>query len=195
VERGGPQIPKKEPEAPRAVRPAEQAVDPGNLRDSGHPRADSSEEKIEIQPVKASLIIQYGPTLRSYKQLPVTVGRHPACDFKLDLPAILDQHAQIFFSRNQYWVKDLTGLGSISINGQSIGLQAPLKSDDRLSLTAQGPVFRFLGDGRLAEIPLPSPGESTPVRGAQKREPAQPGKPEGKPSGGLFSKVKKIFDS
>jgi pSer/pThr/pTyr-binding forkhead associated (FHA) protein len=112
-------------------------------------------QAIRIERVQVPLMIQLGPTLRSFKEVPVTLGKSPGCDFVLNYPAIIDQHAQIFFSQDQYWVKDLTGRQSVSINNQPIDLQAPLHPDDRLSLSASGPRFRFLGGGRLAEIEEP----------------------------------------
>lgn len=101
--------------------------------------------------VQAPLIVQFGPTLRSYKELPVIIGKKADCEFVLNHPAIVDQHAQIFFNDNQYWVRDLTGRNSISINGVPIGFEAPLKPQDVISLVQNGPAFRFLGEGRLAE--------------------------------------------
>ncbi len=84
----------------------------------------------------------------------------------MDHPAVLDRHAQIFFSQDQYWIKDLTGQMLISINGQPVGgqpvggqpvgqpvhFQSPLTPEDLVALTPQGPTFRFLDGGRLAEI-------------------------------------------
>ncbi|UCF71862.1 MAG: FHA domain-containing protein, partial [Deltaproteobacteria bacterium] len=36
--------------------------------------------QVSIQKVQVSLVIQYGPTLRSFKELPVTIGKNPSCD-------------------------------------------------------------------------------------------------------------------
>ena len=107
---------------------------------------------VSVQKLKVPLIIQYGPTLRSFNELPVTIGKGPGCDFILDHPSVSDQHAQLFFSQNQYWVKDLTGSQSVSINDQPINIKSPLNPDNQLSLSPQGPRFRFLEGGRLAEI-------------------------------------------
>lgn len=107
---------------------------------------------ITPQKVQAPLIIQYGPTLRSFKELPVTIGKSPNCDFIIDHASVLDLHAQIFFSQNQYWIKDLTGQNTISINDQPINFEAPLNADNQLALSPQGPKFLFLGGGRLAEV-------------------------------------------
>ena len=105
-----------------------------------------------IQKVQVSLVIQYGPTLRSFKELPVTIGKNPSCDLSLEHPQILDKHAQFFFDQDQYWVKDMTGQHLILIDGQPIDIQAPLNPNSTLSFSAQGPTFRFLGGGRLAEF-------------------------------------------
>ena len=65
-------------------------------------------------------------------------------------------------------MKDLTGQKLISINGQPVHFQAPLKPDDRLALSPQGPTFRFLGEGRLAEFEEPVPEE--PMNASHKKE-------------------------
>jgi len=106
---------------------------------------------VPVQIVNVSVVFQYGPTLRSFKQLPITLGKHPNCQLTLDHPGILDMHAQIFFGLDQYWVKDLTGKGMVLVNGQPMKLQAALRANDLISLSPQGPVFRFLGEGRFAE--------------------------------------------
>lgn len=112
-------------------------------------------EKISIQRVQIPLVIQYGPTLRSFKELPVTIGKAPNCDILLEHPGILDRHAEIFFSQDQYWVRDLTGQKLISVNGQHVDLQTPLHPEDVLNLSSRGPKFRFMAGGRLAEIEEP----------------------------------------
>lgn len=150
------------------------------------------QEEIFVQPVKANLVIQYGPTLRSFKQLPITIGKNPRCDFKIEHPAVLDQHAQIFFTQGQYWVKDLTGKGLLRINRQPVSIQAPLKLNDDLSLSPQGPAFRFIGEGRLVEALEPSV-ESPPSTPPRKEEtPSE--KPVDKPSPKSSSFFKKIFN-
>ena len=109
-------------------------------------------EGISIQEVHVPLVIQFGPTIQSFKKLPVTIGKNPNCDLSMNHPAVLDRHAQIFFTQDQYWIKDLTGQMLISINGQPVNFQSPLTPEDLLTLTLQGPTFRFLNGGRLAEI-------------------------------------------
>ncbi|UCF84806.1 MAG: FHA domain-containing protein [Desulfobacteraceae bacterium] len=121
------------------------------------PTKPTPERQVSIQKVQVPLIIQYGPTLRSFKELPVIIGKNPDCDFSLEHPEILDRHIQLFFDQGQYWVKDLTGRNMVVINAVPVRIQAPLNPDNLLSLSPKGPTFRFLGGGRLAEHEEPAP--------------------------------------
>ena len=144
-----------------------------------------------VQPVKAPLIIQYGPTLRSFRELPVTIGRGSQCQFVLEHPALAAQHAQILFAQDRYWVRDVTGLRSVHINRRPIGDQAPIEANDELALTPTGPYFKFLGGGRLAEVPEPvSEAPAPPERDAPKAPPTET--LDGKRLSGLFSKLRNI---
>lgn len=135
--------------------PVERVVPPALPVDSFIPLKEapkpSSQPRQPVMKVQAPLIIQLGPTLRSYKELPVIIGKKSDCEFVLNHPAIAEEHAQIFFNADQYWVRDLTGRNSISINGVAIGFEAPMKPQDILVLAPNGPALRFLGEGRLAE--------------------------------------------
>ena len=109
--------------------------------------------EIPIISANAPLVIQFGPTLQSYKLLPVTIGTDPACEFVIASNTLSGRHLQIFFSGNDYYVKDLTGRSLVSINGRPVETQSVLAQGAELSLTDHGPKFRFLGGGRLAEVP------------------------------------------
>jgi pSer/pThr/pTyr-binding forkhead associated (FHA) protein len=84
--------------------------------------------------------------------LPVSIGTDPSCDFVIANNTLAGRHVQIFFSDNNYYAKDLTGRNVVSINGRPVGTQSVLAQGAELSLSDQGPKFRFLGGGRLAEI-------------------------------------------
>jgi pSer/pThr/pTyr-binding forkhead associated (FHA) protein len=98
------------------------------------------------------LVTQYGPTLKSFREVPVTLGKSPRSGFVLDHPQVFDEHLIIFFHNNQYWVKDLTSKDLVQVNRRPISVQAPLAAQDEVALTPKGPVFRFLGAGRFAEV-------------------------------------------
>jgi len=145
-------------------------------------------EAASVLKASVPLVIQYGPAIRSYKTVPVIIGKHPKCDFVIDHPAVLDQHIQIFFSANQYWIKDLTGKALIKINNRPVDFSAQLNANDDVFLSPQGPVLRYLGDGRFAENSeavfeqqSPPPKEKAPAsEGGQGNEPK-----------GFFAKLKK----
>ena len=176
-----PLPPPKEPEISMVEKPSMVRAQPEQVLG----------EEVSIQKVRVPLIIQYGPTLRSFKEMPVTIGKDPNCDFTLNHPAILDRHGQFFFNQDQYWVKDLTGQKLISINGQPVHFQAPLKPDDRLALSPQGPTFRFLGEGRLAELEEPVPED--PLNAPHEEEEESPeqehSESDGKRGKSIFKKL------
>jgi len=143
------------------------------------------------QTVKAPLIIQYGPTLRSFRELPVTIGRGAQCQFVLEHPTLAAQHIQIFFAQDRYWVKDLTGLSVVQINRRPIGDQAPIDANDELALTPKGPFFKFLGGGRLAEVSESAIEEAAPPGRAEMKGPPTETIDE-KRRESLFSKLRNI---
>lgn len=116
-----------------------------------HPATQDSPEDIPHQKVKAPLVIQHGPTLRSFSELPVTIGNGGGSDFILDHPGMSARHAQVSFHEQTYWVRDLTGQSKLLLNGRPIGDKAALNPQDVLAMSSEGPFFVFLGGGRLAE--------------------------------------------
>ncbi|MCP4626774.1 MAG: FHA domain-containing protein [bacterium] len=150
--------------------------------------------EIKIERTQMPLIIQYGPTIRTFKELPVTVGRNPACDFSIDHPGLLDQHVQFFFSRGQYGIKDLTGKNQVTLNGSPVNFQAQLHPECRVSLSSSGPSFRFLGAGRLAEIEESPPREAN-VPTPAPEAPSIPEKTASKPPKTAKGLINKLFKS
>lgn len=123
-------------------------------------RVETAEPKVNNLPVspkmdvptKVPLVIQYGPKLESFNQLPVNLGKAPGCEFIVDRPEIKDSHAQLFYASNQYWIKDLTGLKLVSISDNPVENGVQLCENDEVSLSPSGPFFRYLGNGRLVEL-------------------------------------------
>jgi len=142
-----------------------------------------------IPAVNKTFIIQYGATLTSFKKLPIIIGSGSDCDCTLQHHALLDHHAQIFFRDNQYWVKDLTGRGLLTVNLRPVQSESSLQPDTCLALTPQGPKFQFLGEGRLAEIETPEESEKRlkPVQSDKYQQQSRGA--SDKPSGG----GKKLF--
>ncbi len=147
------------PAAPVNQQPA--APMPASPAPATPPQPAASEPALTVGPdleipvisTNAPLVIQFGPTLQSYNLLPIVIGTAPESDFVIASGALAGRHVQIFFNENDYYAKDLTGRNVVTINGRPVGNQAVLAQGAELSLTDQGPKFKFLGGGRLAEIP------------------------------------------
>jgi pSer/pThr/pTyr-binding forkhead associated (FHA) protein len=173
-------------ELPPPPSPRQEGI--GNLRQGGEKRVE-----LQAQKVSVPLVIQYGPTIRSFRELPIILGNGPRADFVIPLPSILDQHMQILFSQGRYWIKDLSGQNQIRINGMAIDFQAPLNLNDIISLTSQGPAFCFLGEGRLAEVAEPPPAAPSPPSERENGAGGKRGKPEEKSSDSIWSRFKNRF--
>lgn len=143
------------------------------------------QSEIKIETIKAPLIVQYGPILQSFNELPVTIGAHPECNLTIDHPSLLEQHIQIFFSQGSYRVKDLTGRNQILINNQPIQSPAALIPGDKIFLTSAGPAFHFMEGGRMAEINI-QPTE--PSENSETAEPIEKKEFSDKKKGSMFKR-------
>jgi pSer/pThr/pTyr-binding forkhead associated (FHA) protein len=155
-----PSAPPRAPAPPtpvpsQPVSPAPAAPPPAAVADAGLTMGPDME--MPVISASVPLVIQFGPTLQSYNLLPVTIGSDPECDFIIANNTLAGRHVQIFFSDNDYYAKDLTGRNMVSINGRPVMTQSVLAQGAELALTARGPKFKFLGGGRLAEIPDATP--------------------------------------
>lgn len=137
-----PEAAPKPPSSPRAKEEGNRSSSPG---------PEAREAPSQPRRVKAPLIVQYGPTLRSYTELPVTIGSGRQCDFQIDHPSLLAQHARISFSGDTYWIEDLSGQSRVAVNQRAISGPTALQAQDAVALNRDGPFFIFLGGGRLAE--------------------------------------------
>jgi pSer/pThr/pTyr-binding forkhead associated (FHA) protein len=146
---------------------------------------------VPVQKACVPLVIQYGPTIRSFRELPIVIGKNPKCDFVIEHPAILDRHAEVFHSRDRYWIKDLTGRGMVRLNNVPLEPQSALSPHDEFSLSPQGPAFSFLGEGRIMELsepqcdPLPARDGENPGEAKEKKH------EEDKSAGGFWSRLRK----
>lgn len=188
-----PQTPQqaKPPEA-SLQQPAPPVRQPPPLRPD--PVATPPSPPLMAQSIKVPFAIQYGPALKSFQSLPITLGKGANCDFVVNHPALLDQQAQIFFSQDQYWIKDLTGTNALQINGIPIAGQTALQPDMQVSLSSRGPKFRFLGGGRLVEVqdPFPEPPVHARPSASEAAEEKQKSHKTGKKKAKLF---KRLFSS
>ncbi len=133
-----------------------------------HPTPEPLKPQQPPSIVSKTFTIQYGATLNSFKKLPITIGSSDDCDVTLQHPDLLERHAQIFFQDNDYWVRDLTGRGLLTLNMLPVESESALKQDAQLYLTPNGPEFTYIGNGRLAEVERrDSKQTSTPIKRPQ----------------------------
>jgi pSer/pThr/pTyr-binding forkhead associated (FHA) protein len=149
------------------------------------PPADPVQGPLQEETIQVPLVIQYGPALKSFTELPIVIGTQVDCDLVLDHPSLSQRHAQIFFKQGGYMVKDLTGVGKILVNNRQVTSSSPLNPGDLLFLTESGPAFQFMEGGRMAEINVSTPAYSPLDEDNIIREPD----PLQKKTGGLFKKL------
>jgi len=146
-----------------------------------------------LKPEKAAvpLVIQFGPSIRSYSELPVVIGSDANADFVLQFPGVSGRHLQLFYFRGAYWVKNLTGVNIVTVNHEKIDTQVALKPFDEIECCPGGPTFRFIGEGRLVEVEQDQAASSS-AQNASSSASAASVQPE-KEEGGFFSKFVKGF--
>jgi len=129
----------------------------------------------------APFTIQFGTSIKSYKQTAVTLGRDAGNQFVVSHPRVLPTHAELFFQNGQYYLRDASQAQATLLNGRPMHADTPLQNNDIITLGDGGPQLRFLGQGRFAEVleqpltppPEPAPYAATPAPQAQKpKEPS-----------------------
>ncbi len=158
----------EEENKPEQLKKPAPSTSPGPPIEKAHPTPQELKPQQPPSIVSKTFTIQYGATLNSFKKLPITIGSSDDCDVTLAHPDLLDRHAQIFFQDNDYWVRDLTGRGLLTLNMFPVESEAALKQDAQLHLTPNGPEFTYIGNGRLAEVEKrDSKQTSTPIKRPQ----------------------------
>jgi pSer/pThr/pTyr-binding forkhead associated (FHA) protein len=102
--------------------------------------------------VKANLVIQFGPSIKSFHELPVAVGSSPESEFIIHDSNLAPRHMLIHFKAGAYTVQDLTGMGKVRVNGVPAGTEMVLAGGEEIELYPGGPALKFVGEGRFAEV-------------------------------------------
>ncbi len=100
----------------------------------------------------APFTIQFGTSIKSYKQPAVTLGRDAGSHFVVNHPRVLPAHAELYFQNSQYYLRDASQGQATLLNGRPIHTDTPLQDNDIIMLGDGGPQLRFLGQGRFAEV-------------------------------------------
>jgi pSer/pThr/pTyr-binding forkhead associated (FHA) protein len=96
------------------------------------------------------------------------VGRHPACDTRLDSPRVSRHHCCLTLEDGELWVKDLGSTNGIRINGMRVEV-GRLKDGDELAIAnlrfrfQGGPLLARFSTGCVPKPPIISPHPSDPT--------------------------------
>lgn len=134
------------------------------------PEKQVPKENFPTQTLQKPFIIQLGAVIKSFNSLPIILGSASDADFIINHSSILDHHLQIFLQDQNYHIKDLTGRNLVLINGKAAGDNALMPPDVCIALSDSGPLFQFLGDGRLAEIEAPAQADTPTTDAGNKAE-------------------------
>ena len=77
------------------------------------------------------------------------IGRHPECDFRIDLPKISRRHCCVALAYDKIFVRDLGSHNGVRVNGRVVQ-EAVLQANDELAI---GPLIYRL----VAEPAMPAP--------------------------------------
>jgi pSer/pThr/pTyr-binding forkhead associated (FHA) protein len=125
----------------------------------------------------AQFTIQFGTSIKSYKQPAVTLGRDAGNQFVVSHPRVLPMHAELFFQNGQYYLRDVSQSQATLLNGRPIHTDTPLQNNDVITLGDGGPQLRFLGQGRFAEVleqPFTPPPPFVATPSPQSQTPKEP---------------------
>lgn len=95
--------------------------------------------------------LQYGITIRSFRQHMVTLGSDTTNDFVLPHQQVSNRHTKIYFQNNHYYLSIFSDSCTTLLNGKLVNNDVPLQENDIIVFGNGGPEMRYLGTGRLAE--------------------------------------------
>ena len=78
------------------------------------------------------------------------IGRDPACDLQIENSFISRLHADVYYSENRWWLKDLNSSNGTFVNGLQVD-KIELTGNDRVQLGKNGPVITLHTQGKKFE--------------------------------------------
>ncbi len=81
------------------------------------------------------------------------IGRHPECDFRIDLPKISRRHCCVALAYDRIVVRDLGSHNGVRVNGCVVE-EAILRAGDEVAI---GPlIYRLVADSPIPSQPAPA---------------------------------------
>lgn len=175
------------------VQPQPRTPERSRVSTAQHPPAKPAERSRPAAappPESAAFTLQFGTSIKSFKQPCVRIGREESCDFPMGDPRVFGTHAEIYYRLGQYYLRDLTQSEATLLNGRAITADTPLQENDILGFSQGGPKLRYLGSGRLAEV-IEAPAEER--RPAAQAAPPTPGDGMVRDEASLANRVRSLF--
>ena len=87
------------------------------------------------------------PSAPSLGETPITIGRDPACERRLDNPTVSWRHAELTRQGDTATIRDLRSTNGTYVNGQRIGESQVIRAGDVIHVGAQA--LRLTAEGKL----------------------------------------------
>ena len=89
-----------------------------------------------------------GEEIRQFVHSPITIGRDPSCDCRLDDSTVSVRHAGLSYHHSQWWIEDLNSTNGTLLNGETVDAAAVLTNSDQLRCgQVEMKILISLGDG------------------------------------------------
>ena len=99
------------------------------------------------------------------------IGRHPECDFRIDLPKISRRHCCVALAYDKIFVRDLGSHNGVRVNGRVVE-EAMLQAGDEVAI---GPlIYKLVADSAIPS-PAPAGGARSPAAASKNASAALPG--------------------
>jgi pSer/pThr/pTyr-binding forkhead associated (FHA) protein len=87
----------------------------------------------QIPAVSLSILQSGSPSeLRHFKSPEVTIGRHPACECRVNDDSVSAYHARLNFHHGQWWLEDLKSTNGTTLNQEKVLLPTVVVSGDEI---------------------------------------------------------------
>lgn len=121
--------------------------------ENNHNNADRKWQSIEFDDQqKTDFTIQFGPKIYSFNQHMIKIGAHFNNDVVIQHPLVMEQHAEIRYQHNNYFIKSVYQKSVIYLNRRIVDNHTRLIKHDVFHLGLGGPQIRYLGTGRFMEV-------------------------------------------
>ena len=96
--------------------------------------------------------IQFGPRIFSHSKHMIKLGRHINNDIVIEHHCVQDQHAEIRYQLNNFFLRGVYQNNKVFLNGRTVTDYVRLIKQDIIMFGPNGPQICYLGEGRFIEV-------------------------------------------